>query len=148
VASSVFQICAIIGALGVPLLATRMSNWHTIAVVGVLWVSFPLQLILVPDLYVAGSVLGGIAQGGGFAALFTVVVQVSRTDRESAQLSAFVQGIGYTIAAAGPLLLGLTHDATGAWTLPLLITLGTTAAFSVLGVSAGLSQARRPSRSG
>ena len=42
----------------------------------------------------------------------------------------------------GPTVLGATHDATGAWTVPVLIVLGTTAAFSVLGVSAALTQAR------
>jgi len=35
------------------------------------------------------------------------------------------------------------HDATGAWTAPVLIILGTTATFSVLGVAAGVVQGRR-----
>ena len=51
-------------------------------------------------------------------------------------------GVGYAFAAVGPTVLGATHDATGAWTVPVLIVLGTTAAFSVLGVSAALTQAR------
>ena len=104
--------------------------------------TFPVQLLLDPDLYVLGSVLGGIAQGGGFAAVFTIVVQVSRTDRESAQLSAFVQGVGYVVAATGPAVLGLAHDVTHAWTVPVLIVLGTTATFAVMGVLAGASQRR------
>ncbi|HEX2551073.1 MAG TPA: MFS transporter [Nocardioidaceae bacterium] len=141
-ASSVFQICAIIGALGVPLVAARTSGWLAIGLVGLCWMAFPVQLLLATHAYLLGSVLGGIAQGGGFAALFTVVVQVSHSDRESAQLSAFVQGVGYVFAAVGPTVLGATHDATGAWTVPVLIVLGTTAAFSVLGVSAALTQAR------
>jgi CP family cyanate transporter-like MFS transporter len=143
VASSVFQVSAILGALGMPLLAKRIGNWRVLAVIGLLWMSFPLQLLLVPDAYLLGSVLGGTAQGAGFGALFTIVVQVSRSDRESAHLSAFVQGVGYCVAATGPTLLGLAHDATGAWTLPVLVVLGTTTAFTVLGVSAGLSQARQ-----
>ena len=143
VASSIFQVCAIIGALGVPLLALRVPTWAAIGLIGVLWISLPVLLLLAPHAYVLGSVLGGAAQGGGFAALFTVVVQVSRTDRESAHLSAFVQAVGYVAAATGPTLLGLAHDATGAWTLPLLIVLATTVAFAVLGVGAGLSQSRQ-----
>ncbi|ROR93011.1 CynX/NimT family MFS transporter [Nocardioides aurantiacus] len=141
-ASSVFQVCAIVGAFGVPLLATRLSPAVTIAVVGLLWVCFPVQLLLAPELYLLGSVLGGVAQGGGFAAIFTIVVQVSRTDRESAQLSAFVQGVGYVVAATGPAVLGLAHDATDAWTAPVLIVLGTTATFAVMGTLAGASQRR------
>ncbi len=104
--------------------------------------SFPVQLLLDPHLYVVGSVLGGIAQGGGFAAIFTIVVQVSRTDRESAQMSAFVQGVGYVVAATGPAVLGLAHDVTDAWTVPVLVVLGTTAMFSVMGTLAGVSQRR------
>jgi CP family cyanate transporter-like MFS transporter len=141
-ASSVFQICAIVGALGVPLVAARTSGRLAIGLVGLCWMAFPVQLLLATHAYLLGSVLGGIAQGGGFAALFTVVVQVSHSDRESAQLSAFVQGVGYVFAAVGPTVLGATHDATGAWTVPVLIVLGTTAAFSVLGVAAALTQAR------
>ena len=140
--SSVFQISAIIGALGVPLVAQRTSSATAIFLVGLLWMSFPLQLLLAPGAYLLGSVLGGIAQGGGFAALFTVVVQVSHSDRESARLSAFVQGLGYVFAAAGPTVLGAAHDATGAWTVPVLVVLGTTASFTVLGVSAALRQRR------
>ena len=141
-ASSVFQVCAIIGALGVPLLALRWHGWVAIGLVGLLWMSFPIQLLVAPHAYLLGSVLGGIAQGGGFAALFTVVVQVSHSDRESARLSAFVQGVGYVVAATGPTVLGLSHDATHAWTVPVLIVLGTTTAFAVLGVWAGLTQSR------
>jgi CP family cyanate transporter-like MFS transporter len=142
-ASSVFQVSAIIGALGVPLLALRWPSWVAIGLVGLLWMAFPLQLLLAPQAYLLGSVLGGVAQGGGFAALFTVVVHVSRSDRESAQLSAFVQGVGYVAAALGPTVLGVVHDATGAWTAPVLIIVGTTATFSVLGVAAGVAQSRR-----
>ncbi|SDS80691.1 MFS transporter, CP family, cyanate transporter [Nocardioides scoriae] len=141
-ASSVFQVSAIVGAFGVPLLATRFSPAVTIAIVGALWMTFPLQLLVSPELYVVGSVLGGIAQGGGFAAIFTIVVQVSRTDRESAQLSAFVQGVGYVVAATGPAVLGLAHDVTDAWTVPVLVVLGTTATFAVLGTLAGAAQSR------
>ncbi|MFY0409358.1 CynX/NimT family MFS transporter [Solicola sp. PLA-1-18] len=141
-ASSVFQVCAIIGAIGVPLLALRLPTWSTVGLVGLLWMSFPMVLLLAPQAYVLGSVLGGVAQGGGFAAIFTIVVQVARSDRESARLSAFVQGVGYVVAATGPTVLGLVHDATDAWTVPVLIVVGTTAMFTVLGVSAAVSQAR------
>ena len=48
------------------------------------------------------------------------------------------QSVGYALAAVGPVLIGLCHDATGAWTLPLVVLLG------VLAVQAGAgSQAAR-----
>ncbi|WP_234345007.1 MULTISPECIES: hypothetical protein [Streptomyces] len=31
------------------------------------------------------------------------------------------QSVGYLVAAAGPLLLGILRDSTGSWTLPLVV---------------------------
>lgn len=39
--------------------------------------------------------------------------------RQAAALSAMAQFIGYAGAAAGPLLVGILHDATGNWVAPL-----------------------------
>jgi CP family cyanate transporter-like MFS transporter len=138
VSSSVFQLCAVAGALATPLLAARLNGWRTMAVLGALWVSLPIGLLLAPEQFILFSVLGGVAQGGGFTAIFTVVAQVSRTGRESSALSAFVQGVGYVIAAIGPPVLGLVHDASDGWTVPMLIVVGTTLVFSVLGIPAAL----------
>jgi CP family cyanate transporter-like MFS transporter len=38
-------------------------------------------------------------------------------------LSGFVQTAGYILAAIGPFVVGLLHDATGAWTVPLVFML-------------------------
>lgn len=141
--ASVFQVSAIIGALGVPLLALRVPEWLTVVAVGALWFSFPLQLLVAPEAHLVGSVLGGIAQGGGFAAIFSIVVRVSRTDRESAATSTLVQGSGYVVAALGPTLLGVLHDSTDAWAAPLTVVLVTTATFTVAGTAAALLARRR-----
>jgi len=37
----------------------------------------------------------------------------------AASLSAFAQGAGYLVAAAGPLMVGFLHTATGGWTVPI-----------------------------
>jgi CP family cyanate transporter-like MFS transporter len=52
----------------------------------------------------------------------------SRTQQGSVALSGFVQGFGYAIAAAIPLLVGVLHDLSGGWTLPMLMVLIVTAA--------------------
>lgn len=142
VSASVFQVFAIVGAIGVPVLAKTLPGWSTVLLVGVLWMCLPVQLLVAPHLFLVGSVLGGIAQGGGLASLFVAIVRASRTDRESARLSAFVQGMGYVVAAAGPSLLGLAHDATSAWTVPMLIVLTTTATFTVFGTIGSLRAAQ------
>jgi len=141
-ASSVFQIFAIVGAIGVPALARTVPGWVTVVLVGLLWMTLPVLLLVAPHLWLLGCVLGGIAQGGGLASLFVAIVRASRTERQSARMSAFVQGGGYVVAALGPPLVGLAHDATGSWTVPLLMVLGSTTAFTVFGTAATLRASR------
>jgi CP family cyanate transporter-like MFS transporter len=69
---------------------------------------FPLVLALFP-------LRGGTAQG-------------------TAALSTFAQSIGYLIASAAPLGFGLLHDATGSWTVPLLIVVVATALQGLVGL--------------
>ena len=59
------------------------------------------------------AVLLGIAQGGSFALALTLIVLRSRDSHVAAQLSGMVQGVGYLIAACGPLLVGLLRGWTG-----------------------------------
>lgn len=47
------------------------------------------------------------------------------------------QGYGYLIAAPGPLLFGLLHDLTAAWTVPLIVFTVVVVAQSVFGGLAG-----------
>lgn len=52
----------------------------------------------------------------------------SRTQLGSVALSGFVQGVGYAVAAAIPLLVGILHDLSAGWTLPMIMLLVVTAA--------------------
>lgn len=142
--SAVFQVMAVVGAIGVPLLALRLPAWQPVLLVGLLWITFPVILLTAPQAWLVGSLLGGAAQGGGLAAIFAAIAGSGGSDRENAGLSAFVQGLGYVVAAAGPSVLGLAHDATDAWTLPVLVVVGTTTTFTVLGTLAAWTSGRRP----
>lgn len=137
--SSVFQIMAVVGALGVPVLATRFRPRGIIALVGFLWLAMPLGLLFAPQLWLLWSVLGGAAQGGGITVIFIVIVRIVTSDADARRMSAFVQGGGYLIGSAGPLVAGSLHGATGSWTAPLLVVL---VAVLTLGV-AGTIAARR-----
>lgn len=63
----------------------------------------------------------------------------ARTPESAVALSGFVQSIGYAIAAVFPLLVGLLHDTSGGWTLPLLVVAGVL----VVSVPAGIIAGRR-----
>lgn len=65
-----------------------------------------------------------IALGGAFFPYSLALVGVrSRTEEGALALSGFMQGVGYTAGALGPLLVGILHAVTGGWTAPILVLL-------------------------
>ncbi|ROP72721.1 MFS transporter [Curtobacterium sp. PhB115] len=134
--SSVFQILAVVGALGVPLLAAKWRPRAIIALVAFLWLAMPLGLLFAPQLWLLWSVLGGAAQGGGITVIFIVIVRIVSSDADARRMSAFVQGGGYLIGSAGPLVAGALHGATGGWTAPLLVVLVSVLTLGVVGTTA------------
>jgi CP family cyanate transporter-like MFS transporter len=141
--ASLFQIAAVVGAFGVPALASRTPGWVPVAVVAALWCALPVGLLLAPGAYALWSFVGGVAQGGGFTAIFSIVARIARTDREAASMSARVQTGGYLAATGAPLVAGALYSASGGWTAPMLAVLVATVTFAVAGVSAAGRSTRR-----
>ncbi len=83
-----------------------------------------------PWLWAACMGLGGAA----FPWALAMLGLRTRTPEGTAALSGFVQSVGYLLSAIGPLGTGLLHDATGSWTLPLLVLLALTAPMLVTGL--------------
>ncbi|WP_246858701.1 MFS transporter [Citricoccus sp. SGAir0253] len=122
--ASLFQVAAIVGAFGLPVLSLRARRpWVPVAVMGVLWIILPLGLLLAPEAYVLWSIIGGIAQGGGFTAIFSIIARVAITDAQAASGSAWVQTGGYLVATITPPLAGWLNATSGDWTAPLLLVL-------------------------
>lgn len=128
VASSVFQVTAIIGPLLIPVMMNRLG-WpilRIIIVVSCAWLALPFGMLLAPGVWFIWCILGGMAQGAFFSALFTVVIQRTATPDENRQLTALIQTTGYIVAAVGPVLVGQLHSAVGGWSLPFgVIGIGT-----------------------
>lgn len=140
-AASLFQLLAIAGGVAVPAaLATRVPMRWVAASMAALWLSLPVGLLLAPDAWALWCSLAGVAQGGNFAVIFTVVAQRTETITQTRQTAAAVQAIGYACAATGPSVLGAVHVATGGWDAPLLVVLG---ALTLMTVSI-LAATRRP----
>ena len=140
-AASIFQIAALTGAFGVPVLLRYTGPVRTVLVVCAAWTTVPLGFILAPELWTVWCVVGGFAQAGGLVTIFSLVVRVARDSAEKCLLSALVQGGGYTVAATGPPLLGAVHSATGGWTAPLAVVLVAVAVLAVAGTVAARSPA-------
>ena len=77
-------------------------------------------LVLAP---VAGAWLWAVVIGTAtatFPVALTLIGLRARTSAGTAALSGFTQSVGYLIAAVGPFGVGVLHDLTGGWTVPLV----------------------------
>ncbi|MFC5999552.1 CynX/NimT family MFS transporter [Quadrisphaera sp. GCM10027208] len=103
-------------SLLVPWLTFRMRNpfWLVLTFLLAYAVGY-LGLLLRPaDLTWLWVVAAG-AGPGAFPMALAMVNLRSRTTQGSAALSGFAQGVGYTVAGAGPFVVGWLRDATGGW---------------------------------
>jgi CP family cyanate transporter-like MFS transporter len=126
-------------AFAVPVLAARSRNQLGVllAIVG-FSLAGVVGLILAPGAALAWIVVFGIGQGGALG-LGLILPALRGGDAASvASLTAMSLCVGYIVAAAGPWLLGAAHDATGGWTVALVV-LG---AICVLELAPGLPAAR------
>jgi CP family cyanate transporter-like MFS transporter len=141
--SSLFQILAIVGGLGVPLAARFASTTAVGLTLGLLWLTVPVGLLLAPELWWLWCSLGGVAQGGGITLIFLAIIRLARDQASAARMSAVVQGTGYSFGAVAPTLLGYAHGVSGAWTGPLLMILCSVTAF-ILGTAVSLHRVPKP----
>lgn len=142
--ASLFQISALFGAFLVPILGLRFQKtWVPIAVIGTLWMSLPLGLLLAPQLYILWAIIGGVAQGGGFTAIFSIIPRISRSSTQAASASAKVQAGGYLAATFTPPIAGWLHTLTSVWTVPLLFVLVLTMLFCAGSLTAAKLADRR-----
>ncbi|WP_369137133.1 MFS transporter [Modestobacter versicolor] len=136
ISSSLFQVLAIVGAFAVPALVAWWQRPSLVLLaITVVWATLPVGLLLAPSLWALWCCLAGIAQGGGLTVVFIAIVRRSGDLTENRRLSAMVQGGGYVVAATGPLVLGAVHDATGGWSVPLLVVLGAVVVMAVAGTA-------------
>lgn len=79
----------------------------------------------------------GISQGSCLALAIFFTVARAPDPASAASLSGLAQSVGYLVASAGPLELGLLHSATGGWSIPFVLLLVLAAAELAFGVLAG-----------
>lgn len=108
-----------------------------VAVIGCYPLGYLLLLISPHDLAVPAALLVGIGTVT-FPLILTLIGLRSRTAEGTAALSAFTQATGYLIAGIGPFGIGLLHDLSGGWTVPLVVL----AALTLPQLAVGLRLAR------
>ena len=125
----------ILGALAMPTMIARGRGLRP------LMVSFGIMLALgyggllvapatVPWLWALSLGLSGLA----FPTAIALITARTRHPSVTAQLSGFVQPVGYALAAIGPFAVGLIHDATGGWSLVLVLLALTSVPLTLAGL--------------
>jgi len=81
----------------------------------------------------------GFGFGSGACIILSLSFMGLRTHSpaQAAALSGTAQCVGYLLAACGPPLIGLLHDAAEGWSLPLAVCLALTLVIAALGMLAG-----------
>ena len=103
--------CGLVGVTGLLFWSDAVTVWLWVALFGLVGVLFPLALVLI-------SIR-------------------ARTTQSAVALSSFVQSTGYIFAAVFPLLVGVLHEATTGWTVPLIVLAGVLVIAIPFGVIAG-----------
>ncbi|WP_431902691.1 CynX/NimT family MFS transporter [Nonomuraea sp. bgisy101] len=147
----VFTALSIPVSLVLPSLATRFRDQRPVVagLVGFYVVGF-LGLWFAPSSTAWVWVLFVGIGMGSFPLALTMLALRTRTASATAALSAFGQSVGYLIAGAGPLLVGVLYQATGGWQVPYLMMLAVVGVQLLTGWYAGGNRfledegARRP----
>lgn len=121
----------------IPVFAGRRCNQTSILVLlaGVAVIALA-GILVAPGASLLWMSVLGLAQGGALGLALILPVLRARTGPGVAALTAMTLCFGYSIAAAGPWILGLAHDLTGSWTVPLVILIAMTVAELLVGVPA------------
>jgi MFS transporter, CP family, cyanate transporter len=135
----VMQATGFIATIAVPVLATRSASQRWLVVVStVLGLIAMVGLLLAPGDYALVWVIA-VGIGGACTLSLSLAFFVLRTrdGADAAALSGMAQSLGYLLAATGPFLIGLLHDATDGWTAPVIVFIVVWLLIGVAGMLAG-----------
>ncbi len=118
----VMSIAGLPSGLMVPFLADRLGSrrqWLGLTA-GMLFVA-TIGIATLPDAGWAWAILAGAGIGATFPLTLTLPLDVARDPADTGAVVGLMLGAGYTIAAAGPFLLGAARDLTGSFSASLWV---------------------------
>lgn len=139
---SMSQATGIAGSVLVPIWAGKRKNQRgmiaglvVLELVALIGLFFPQSGMLIFWIAMLGFVLGGT-----FGLALLLLVLRASTAEVAAELSGIVQSIGYLIAAAGPLLIGIIYDFTQEWNYALGVLILLAGIKLLMGMGAGKAE--------
>jgi CP family cyanate transporter-like MFS transporter len=125
-------------SLIIPVAAQRMRSQHVLVVPTVLAVAGGMAGLLYAPLggAAAWALILGAGQNAALALAIFFTAARSPNAVIAASLSALAQAVGYLLASAGPLEVGLLHSTTGGWNAPFAVLFVLTGVMLVFGILA------------
>ena len=122
---AVLNLVAIPAALLVPWLSDRVGTRRAwLVAMATTFVVGMSGVVLVPTAAYAWVIALGIASGGMFALVLTLPLDLEDEPRRVGALVGMMLGLGYTVGAISPFLLGAVRDLTGSFTASLWLLAG------------------------
>jgi MFS transporter, CP family, cyanate transporter len=91
-----------------------------------------IGLVAFPSLGYLWALIAGISQGGMFALVMTLPLDLEERPERVAALVGLMLGAGYTVGAVSPFVLGAVRDVTGSFDAVLWVCAGFLALLCVL----------------
>jgi len=133
----VFVAVGIFSSLLTPVLMRRGGDQRLGAVVASSLMFLGVGgLVILPGALLLWVVLSGLGAGAALVTALTIIGVRARTHQQTTALSGMAQSIGYLLAAFGPFTMGVLHDLSGTWSLPLVVLTGIAALQLTTGISA------------
>lgn len=139
----VYQVAGLLSGLALPLALRRRPDQKMVAAAAAAFsmVGCAGLALAQPGPWTwVWAVSGGIGSGALFTLALTLIALRAADAPAATALSAMAQSCGYLLAAAGPVAVGALHEASGGWTLPLLLLAAVAAAAGVAGLRAGAAR--------
>lgn len=133
-----YQAIGIGAALGASALMSRAADQRMIASM----INIPILIalagmLIIPQLLAVWAMLAGLTSGGSITVALALIGLRTRLAADTARLSGMAQGVGYLLAAGGPVAAGWLRGATGEWTSVILMLVMLTLLQAVAGFLAG-----------
>lgn len=134
----VYQVVAVATNLGSAALIRRFRDQRLLGFAcGLFLLIGTTGLLLRPDLSRLWLASAGLGAGIAMVTSLTMFTLRTHDHHQAGALSGMAQFVGYLGAAAGPLLVGVLHDATGGWGVPLSMLIAASALVVVFATLAG-----------
>ncbi|UAK24786.1 MFS transporter [Sphingomonas nostoxanthinifaciens] len=134
----VYQVVAVATNLGSASLIRRFRDQRLLGFsCGMCLLIATVGLLVRPDLSLLWLIVGGMGAGIAMVTSLSLFALRTRDHHQAGALSGMAQFIGYAGAAAGPLLVGVLHDATGGWSASLSLLIVASALVIVFAALAG-----------